>query len=178
GHVVADADREVRAVASRAVAARPGVAASVRAIGSRADATTIAPLAAAAWPEVAAEMVIEPSTRAWALAVSLAGRTAPELVAMARASGSDPGRIAAVLALGRIGGDEAKACLEAIVADKSEHDAVRAAAYKALKRLLRAAAKRMPEGDKGPKHGGGLGGRGGGGDGAEEADADEGDDEG
>ena len=72
--VAGDRDRQVRAVASRAIASRAGAATIVvRAQGSRADATTIAPLAWAAWPELARELVTEPATRTWALAVSLSG---------------------------------------------------------------------------------------------------------
>jgi len=151
--VAGDSDREVRAVASLAVATRqPATApAAVRAIGARADATTIAPLALTAWPQLAKDMIGEPSTRAWALAVSLIGRRVAELIAIATAKGDEPTRIAALAALGRTGGEEAKVALERIHADEAEADAVKLAAWKALKRLMRTAAKTYAEGqDKGP----------------------------
>jgi hypothetical protein len=161
GKAVGDADREVRAVASAAVATRQpaSAGAAVRGVGARADATTIAPLALAAWKELARDMVGEPSTRAWALAVSLAGHRVQELIALANGTGEDPARLAAIAAIGRVGGDEAKAVLEKIHADTSEPDAVKLAAWKALKRLLRAAGKTYAEGeDKGGKRSPGGGG--------------------
>ena len=83
-------------------------------LGARADATTIAPLAIAAWPALGAKVDRAiPSTRAWALAVALAGGRVEELVAIAAAAGADAAtRVAAIAALGRIGGEVAKATLE------------------------------------------------------------------
>src|SRR5690606_13139346 len=167
-----DGDREVRAVASTALAAhRPAAAAGiVRGVGARADATTIAPLALAAWKGLAAPMIGGPGTRAWALAVALQGSTIPELVAIASGSGEDPARLAAIAALGRAGGDEALAVLEKIHGNDAESDAVKLAAWKALKRLLRRVPKVYAEGeDKG------KGGPSGGGGGA--VDEDDGDDD-
>jgi HEAT repeat protein len=181
--VVSESDREIRAVASQAVAQRqPSAAATaVRAIGARADATTIAPLALAAWPELAKDMIGEPSTRWWALAVSLTGKRIAELLAIATARGEDPARLAAIAALGRAGGEQAKGTLERLHKDEAEPDAVKLAAWKALKRLLRAEAKTYAEGqDKGKRGSGGGGGRGGDddGDGGEgKVDEDEGGDD-
>jgi ParB family chromosome partitioning protein len=155
---VGDADREVRAVASAAIAAlQPAAAESaVRAIGARADATTIAPLALTAWPALAPDLVAEPSTRSWALAVSLLGNRAAELIkiAEAKARGEDAGRLAAIAALGAFGKspdvETINAVLEKIHADTAEPDAVKLAAWKALRRLLRTSAKTYAEGvDKG-----------------------------
>jgi len=159
--LVGDSDREVRAVATAAVAAtQPGSAAGlVRAIGARADATTIAPLALAAWGELAKGLITEPNTRAWALAVSLQGKRVAELIALASVSGEDPVRLAAIAALGRAGGDEALVVLERIHNSESEPDAVKLAAWKALKRLLRAVPKEFADGqDKGGPKGGSGGG--------------------
>jgi ParB family chromosome partitioning protein len=148
-----DGDREVRAIAANALAAvEPRAAApAVRAVGSRADATTIAPLALAAWPELAAELVADEATRSWALAVSLIGRRVDELVAIAAGRGATSARIAAIGALGRLGGDAAKQALEAIHDSAKEDDAIKLAAWKALKRIARKPGKTYAEGqDKGP----------------------------
>jgi ParB family transcriptional regulator, chromosome partitioning protein len=168
--VVGDGDRDVRAIAAHALAAhQPKLAAkAVRDLGSRADATTIAPLALVAWPALANELIAEPATRAWSLAVSLGGRRVDELIAIAAAKGSDAGRLAAIAALGRLGGDPARRTLEAIHDDAGEDDVVKLAAWKALKRIARRNARTYAEGqDKGP------GGAGGGGSSAGDEDAGE-----
>ncbi|HEY0191742.1 MAG TPA: hypothetical protein VGC42_11525, partial [Kofleriaceae bacterium] len=151
-----DVDREVRATAANALAARQpaAAAATVRALGSRADATTIAPLALAAWPSLVRELVREPATRSWSLAVSLIGRTVEELVAIATDKQAGDARLAAIAALGRLGGERATAVLRALHDDAAETDPVKLAAWKALKRILRAASKTYAEGqDKGPRGG-------------------------
>ena len=151
---VGDADREVRAVAADALgASQPQLAVStVRALGSRADASTIARLALVGWPQLAAELIAEPATRAWALSVSLIGNRADELVAIASGKGAPTARIAAIGALGRLGGEVARRAVEAIHASATEDDAIKLAAWKALKRIGRASAKKTyAEGeDKGP----------------------------
>ncbi|HEU0034180.1 MAG TPA: HEAT repeat domain-containing protein [Kofleriaceae bacterium] len=191
GRVLGDPDREVRAIASAAVAERqPERAAdAVRALGSRADATTIAPLAWRAWPELASELVTEPSTRSSAIAITLAGARIDELLAIATGRGATDARIAAIAALARFDEPRVLEALEAIHRDDGEDDAIKLAAWKSIKRIVRRAAKTYAEGqDKGPKGtgggGGGGGGRGdddddddGGGDGDDGDDDDGGDDE-
>ncbi len=139
GARVGDADREVRAVASAAIAVRQPARARelVSGIGARADATTIQPLVAAAWPALAPAVIGDAGMRAWALAVALATHGATELIAIASTKGDEATRVAAIGALGRLGGDGADAALEKIHADQSESDAIRLAAWKALKRLAR-----------------------------------------
>jgi ParB family chromosome partitioning protein len=61
-------------------------------------------------------------------------------VDLARAGGKDPARLVAVASLGRIGGSDAETALTAIFRDKAEDAAVRAAAFRALRRLQRRAA--------------------------------------
>jgi ParB family chromosome partitioning protein len=180
--VLGDSDREVRAIATATVAARtPQVAAAaVRALGSRADATTIAPLAWAGWPELAKEMLADPATRYWALPVSLSGARTAELIAIASktAAGNTPERLAAIAALGRIGGSDALAALEAIHSNDSEDDAVKLAAWKALRRIARRAGKVYAEGqDKGGKGERSAGGGGDDEDGGDDGGDDDGDDE-
>jgi ParB family chromosome partitioning protein len=168
---VGDLDREVRAVAANALGAREPQAAAtaVRGLGGRADATTIAPLALAAWPALGKELIAEPATRAWALAVSLTGRRLDELIAIASARGTDSGRLAAIAALGRLGGEQARQVLAAIHKDGNEDAAIKLAAWKALRRIARRGAKTYAEGqDKGPR-----GAVGAAGEGAEDEDSDE-----
>jgi hypothetical protein len=150
---VADVDREVRAIAAQTLAQRqaPGAAATVRALGSRADAAAIAPLALVAWGEIARETIAEPATRSWALGVTLVGRRVDELVAIATSRG-DAGRVAAIAALGRLGGERAVQVLTAIHDDAKEEDAIKLAAWKALRRIARRTARTYAEGqDKGPR---------------------------
>ena len=170
---VGDVDRDVHAVAAQAIGAHQpqAAAALVRKLGSRADATTIAPLALAAWPELAKDMIADPATRTWSLAVSLAGRRVDELIAIARAKGRDAGRFAAIAALGRLGGEPARQALQAIHQDDGESDDIKLAAWKALRRIARQHARIYAAGqDKGPS------GTGGGGGSADEGDADSDDD--
>jgi hypothetical protein len=163
-------------VASTAVAlgAPQGAAAAVQQLGARADATTIDPLAIVAWPALAKPLLTDPNTRAWSSVIAIAHRErVAQMIAIAEASGEDPARLVAIAALGRIGGEEAKASLEKVHADKSQPDVVRLAAWKALKRLLRRGGKTYGENeDKGP---GGSGGSGGGG-GSSSSDEDDGGD--
>jgi ParB family chromosome partitioning protein len=159
-----DVDREVRAIAAHAVARRQPASApkAVRELGSRADATTIAPLAWTAWPELAPALVAETSTRSWAIAVSLSGSRIDELLAIARGKGESATRIAAIGALGRFDDLRVLEALETIHNDDSADDAIKLAAWKAIKRILRRTSKTYAEGqDKGgskPTDGGGAGG--------------------
>jgi ParB family chromosome partitioning protein len=155
GVAAGDVDREVRAIAAHALGVHQAQAAipTVRALGSRADATTLAPLALAAWPELAGELITEPSTRAWSIAVSLIGRRAGELIALATTKSADrAARLAAIAALGRLAGEPIVQALRAIHDDAGEDDAIKLAAWKALKRIVRKAGKIYAEGqDKGPR---------------------------
>ncbi|HEY1813078.1 MAG TPA: hypothetical protein VGG74_12095 [Kofleriaceae bacterium] len=151
GAHVADPDLEVRAIAAASLAVREPARASqlVKQVGARGDATTIAPLAAAGWPGLAPTLVGDPATRAWALAVALGDRTVAELIAIAAGKGDEPTRIAAIGALGRLGGDAADAALEKLHADQSESDAIRLAAWKALRRATRPAKTYADDQDRG-----------------------------
>ncbi|CAN5181592.1 hypothetical protein BH11MYX1_BH11MYX1_51370 [soil metagenome] len=156
---IGDRDREVRAIAAQSVAAHAPQQAvgSVQQLGARADATTIAPLAALAWPTLAKPLLADPSTRAWAAAVALSsGARIAQLIAVAEASGEDPSRLVAIAALGWLGGHAAEVALEKIHGDKSQPDPVRLATWKALKRLLRAKTKKKygEDEDKGGPRGG------------------------
>jgi hypothetical protein len=114
------------------------------------DAAALVPVVAAALPAVGRKLLESDAGRRLTLPVCLGQRRVEELVVMATAKGKEPARLVAIAALGRIGGDEARAALEKVLADKSEEDAVRAVAFKALRRLQRAAEVKYVEGqDKG-----------------------------
>ena len=59
------------------------------------------------------------------------------LTAAAEASGSDAARLTAIAALGRLGTDRATAVLQGLMDRKNEPEAVRKAAFKALRRSQR-----------------------------------------
>jgi len=180
---IGDVDREVRSIAAETVAARAPQSAAdlVRGLGSRADASTVAPLALVAWPALASDMVAKADTRWIGLAISLTGQRTIELLAIARTKGHD-GRLAAIGALGALGGAAIKEALETIHKDQTEEDAVRLAAWKALKRILRREGKVFAEGQDKPKRGESSGGAaasggGDGDDGGGDSDEDGGDDD-
>jgi ParB family chromosome partitioning protein len=181
GKALTDSEADIRELAARALATQEGAAqAAVRSLGSQLDAGSLAIVAPAVMPAVAGELFASDGTRSVATAASIASRSVAELVAIATASGKDPARLAAIMALGRVGGDEAKAALEGILENKKEDDAVRATAYRALKKLLRAeeaAARFKDGGDKDKKGPGGGGGGGGGGSRDEDSDDDDDDDD-
>ncbi len=148
---VGDVDREVRAVASRTAAAAASASAAsaaqaVRGLGTRADATTIAPLARLAWPVVGGELLTGDGTRGWAAAAGVIEHAAAGLAAVAAdRKAAKAARIAALAALGRLGGDDVKRALGDIHGDDGEDDDVKLAAWKAIKRIARAEARAAKE---------------------------------
>ena len=61
---------------------------------------------------------------------------------LAQQSGDSPARQGAIAALGREGSNDAAAALQKILAAEGQPDPVRAAAFRALRRLQRKAARR------------------------------------
>ncbi|MBI4821400.1 MAG: HEAT repeat domain-containing protein [Deltaproteobacteria bacterium] len=107
----------------------------------------------------------------------VSGGKVEELIAAALATGESEGRIAAIRALGRLGGDAVKTALEKILANPKDPEAVRKAAFSALRKVQRAAAKVYSpdqDQDRGPKvRSSGGGSRGGGDDDDEGSDDDD-----
>jgi ParB family chromosome partitioning protein len=141
--LLADADASVRAAAASVYAALgPERARDAIADMAVPDAAALQPLAEAVLArEQEARRLVESATGRRVLLPVMLGqkRTAP-LVALARTAGQDPARLVALASLGRIGGSDAEATLTAIFRDNAEDAAVRAAAFRALRRLQRRAA--------------------------------------
>ncbi|MBK9030615.1 MAG: HEAT repeat domain-containing protein [Myxococcales bacterium] len=146
--LVDDDARAVRTPAARATAASGGdVTDLARTAAAAVDLSARAPLIAASLTSFGGgeALLVADDTRGAAVAVALTGGPA-ELIAIARRTGDDAARLVAIAALGRIGGDDARAALEAIVADVGEPATVRAAAWRALARLRRNAKKVWADG--------------------------------
>jgi ParB family chromosome partitioning protein len=144
-----DPDAAVRArAAATAATLAPARAQELIEHAVVADAAALGPVVKAAIagsPGAARELLGRDRSRRLVLPAVLGDRRSPELagslVALATAPGQDTARLAAIAALGRAGGDQAAAALQAILDDKTEIDAVRAAAFKALRRLQRRAVQ-------------------------------------
>jgi len=87
------------------------------------------------------DMLKDDSSRRAAVGTMIGEKRVTEFGKAAKESGSDSSRLAAIAALGRIGGSEAEGVLSALLENKKEIDAVRAATYRALRSLQRRAAK-------------------------------------
>jgi ParB family chromosome partitioning protein len=127
-----------------------------------ADAPAMVPVADAAIPIAGREQLSSDTGRQLVLPVLVGKKRLDELIAIAQAGGKDPVRLVAIATIGRIGGEKAIAALSAILKSEKD-DGVRAAAFKALRRAQRAAAKTYPEGQDQERKGGGFGGFPGGG---------------
>jgi ParB family transcriptional regulator, chromosome partitioning protein len=141
--MLADADAAVRAAAASVYAAlAPERARDAIADMAVPDSAALQPLAAAvlAKDQDARRLVESATGRRVLLPVMLGQKRTAPLLALARTSGKDPARLVALASLGRIGGSDAETTLTAIFRDQAEDAAVRAAAFRALRRLQRRAA--------------------------------------
>lgn len=143
---LSDPDASVRVAAAATLASlAPDRSSGVLAAMAVADAAAMGPVveaAIAAAPDSAHTMLQGDAGRQLILPVVLGQKRVAELVTVASATGKDTSRLVAISSLGRITGDEARGALEQILANESEEDAVRAAAFKALRRLQRQEQKR------------------------------------
>jgi ParB family chromosome partitioning protein len=142
--MLTDAEASVRAAAAAIYAALAPERAS-QAITEVAvpDAVALQPMAAAALErDQDARRLVESRTgRRVVLPVMLGQKRTTALETVARAAGKDPSRLVAIAALGRIGGSDADTALTAIFRDEREEAPVRAAAYRALRRVQREAVR-------------------------------------
>ena len=142
---LSDPDPSVRVAAAATIASlAPERSNEVLADTAVADAAAMGPMVEAALqagPDAAVKLFADDAGRQLVLPVVLGKKRADELIAVAGQPGADRNRLVAISSLGRIGGDQARQALQQILDDKSESDPARAAAFKALKRLLRRAEK-------------------------------------
>lgn len=158
---LSDVDASVRMVAAATLAAlSPERARRALTSASVADVAAMAPVAEAALaraPELAGELFAAGAGRQILLPVVLGKKRTAEVAAVAAGAGAgkgkgpskdkddaagDQARLTAIAALGRIGGAEAERALQAILDGAStDDDTARAAAYKAIRRLQRRAAR-------------------------------------
>jgi len=98
-------------------------------------------------PGAGGRLLASAEQRQTALPVYLEQREVAALVRHATATdGEAAARSSAIAALGRLGGEAAQTALQGILANKSEDGAIRAIAFKSLRRLERRAVNRVASG--------------------------------
>lgn len=145
-HALADTDASVRAAASMALA-RLDRAAALRHLQqvNGADGVTWRPLLHAVLPDSDDRLLAATEQRQAALPVYLEQGESAALARSATAAGAEVAtRSSAIAALGRLGGEAAHTALREILANRSEDSAIRAIAFKSLRRLERRATNREP----------------------------------
>ncbi len=132
-----DASASIRAIAVDALVQRDATKAIAMVLGTEPfDPVTFA--RAAKTPEIRAKLLKEPKGRKLALAGAIVNREVDELIHFATLSTDATIRIEACTALGRAGGEKAKATLSLIAKDKKGANIeLRKIAYSALKRAVR-----------------------------------------
>jgi ParB family chromosome partitioning protein len=128
----------VRAAAGAAVAKLAGdSAAEVVDRLTVADQVAVAPLVAAAMRNQGQALLQTAERRRLSLPLMLGDARFNLLTSAAEAAGKDPGRLTAIAALGRLGTEQATSVLQGLLDRKGEDEAVRKAAFKALRRAQR-----------------------------------------
>lgn len=133
-----DADAGVRLAASAALA-RFGSDPVLRYLdrSRNIDGAALRPALINALPKSEGRWLATTEQRQAALPVYLEQRDDAALIRRATATDRDPARSSAIAALGRLGGDAAKTALQGILSHPSEDSAIRAIAFKSLRRLER-----------------------------------------
>lgn len=132
-------DASVRTAAGAAVAKLAGDAAGdVVDRLTVADQVAVAPLIAAAMRGGQGQDLLETAERRrLSLPLMLGDARFATLTAVAEAAGKDPARLTAIAAIGRLGTSQATAVLQGLLDRDGEDEAVRKAAFKALRRAQR-----------------------------------------
>jgi len=108
------------------------------------DGAALRPVLRAVLPKADGRLLASTEQRQAALPVYLEQREVATLIQRAMAINSEAAaRSSAIAALGRLGGEAAQTALQGILANKSEDDAIRAIAFKSLRRLERQAVNRV-----------------------------------
>ena len=133
-----DADAGVRLAASAALA-RFGSDPVLRDLdrSRNIDGAALRPALIHSLPKSEGRWLATTEQRQAALPVYLEQRDGAALIGCATAADRDPARSSAIAALGRLGGDAAKTALQSILSHPNEDSAIRAAAFKSLRRLER-----------------------------------------
>ena len=142
--LLSDRHGEVRNVAASGIAAlSPDSAVSLVQEALVADTVALRPVVAAALSSAdnAGSLLADVSTRRVVLGQLMESDDVASLVTAATESGTDPKRLAAIAALGRVGGSSAETTLTGVLDKADEDDAVRAATFRALRRLQRKAER-------------------------------------
>lgn len=135
--LLTDVDPDVRAAASAALARLNGQAAlPVLEKSASVDGAALRPVLRAALPNAEVRLLATAEQRQAVLPIVLEQQDTAALIRRASTAG-DTARSSAIAALGRLGGDAAKTALEGILANKGEDGAIRALAFKSLRRMER-----------------------------------------
>ncbi|HRC69647.1 MAG TPA: HEAT repeat domain-containing protein, partial [Candidatus Competibacter denitrificans] len=135
--LLTDVDPDVRAAASAALAQLNSQAAlPVLEKSASVDGAALRPVLRAALPNADGRLLATAEQRQAVLPIVLEQQDAAALIRRATAAG-DTARSSAIAALGRLGGDAAKTALERILANKGEDGAIRALAFRSLRRVER-----------------------------------------
>ncbi len=147
-HALEDIDSRVRVAASAGLARLGGEPVLQHLDRSKSiDGAALRPALRAVLPGVDGRLLASTEQRQAALPVYLEQGEVAALVRRATAiDGEAAGRSSAIAALGRLGGETAQTALQGILANKSEDGAIRAIAFKSLRRLERRAANRVASG--------------------------------
>ena len=113
-----------------------------------ADSAALRPVLRAVLPGADGRLLASVEQRQTALPVYLEQREVAALVRRATVTDGEAAvRLSAIAALGRLGGEAAQAALQGILANKSGDGAIRAIAFKSLRRLERRAVNRVASGE-------------------------------
>ncbi len=135
--LLTDVDPNVRAAASAALA-RLGAPAALPVLEKSAsvDGAALRPVLRAVLPKADGRLLATAEQRQAALPIVLELQDAAALIHRATTAG-DATRSSAIAALGRLGGTAAKTALEGILANQGEDGAIRALAFRSLRRVER-----------------------------------------